>query len=131
MEAASSGRLRQAAALILEYVAATQAETGQWGPTGPEDLPSHLCLEYRDPGSVYPPPGTALVAVHAGAAAGRVALKCMGSGTAVIGHVGSLTLALNVLCGLGGAVWGVPLPYAVPFALYWDGTRWHCPSWPG
>jgi broad specificity phosphatase PhoE len=49
---------------------------------------------------------------------------------AVIGHVGSLTLAVTVLCGLGGTVWGTPLPPAAPFRLQWDGTRWHCPRWP-
>ena len=54
-----------------------------------------------------------------------------GGSPAVIGHVGSLTLALSVLCGLGGTVWGAPLPYAVPFSVRWDGTRWHCPQWPG
>lgn len=47
------------------------------------------------------------------------------------GHVGSLTLALSVLCGLGRHVWGAPLPYAVPFAVHWDGTHWYCPRWPG
>jgi alpha-ribazole phosphatase/probable phosphoglycerate mutase len=50
---------------------------------------------------------------------------------AVVGHVGSLTLAASVLCGLGGAVWGTPLPHAVPFVLRRDGSRWHCPDWPG
>ena len=59
----------------------------------------------------------------------RVAAE--GGSPAVIGHVGSLTLALSVLCGLGGAVWGTPLPHAVPFVVHWDGARWHCPSWPG
>jgi len=59
----------------------------------------------------------------------RVATE--GGSPAVIGHVGSLTLALSVLCGLGGRVWDAPLPHAVPFVVHWDGTRWHCPSWPG
>ena len=49
---------------------------------------------------------------------------------ALVGHVGSLTLALSVLAGLGGTVWGAPLPHAVPFAVRWDGHRWHCPRWP-
>jgi alpha-ribazole phosphatase/probable phosphoglycerate mutase len=49
---------------------------------------------------------------------------------ALVGHVGSLTLAVSVLCGLGGAVWGAPLPHAVPFMVRRDGTRWHCPRWP-
>ena len=59
----------------------------------------------------------------------RVAAE--GGNPAVIGDVGSLTLALSVLCGLGGTVWGAPLPHALPFVVHWDGTRWHCPSWPG
>ena len=37
------------------------------------------------------------------AALTRVASE--GGSPAVIGHIGSLTLALSVLCGLGGAVW--------------------------
>jgi broad specificity phosphatase PhoE len=49
---------------------------------------------------------------------------------ALVGHVGSLTLVVSVLCGLGGAVWGAPLPHAVPFVVRRDGTRWHCPRWP-
>jgi broad specificity phosphatase PhoE len=59
----------------------------------------------------------------------RVATE--GGSPAVVGHVGSLTLVLSVLCGLGGTVWGLPLPPAVPFVVHWDGTRWHCPRWPG
>jgi histidine phosphatase superfamily protein (branch 1) len=49
----------------------------------------------------------------------------------VVGHVASLTVVASVLCGLGAAVWGSPLPHAVPFVLRRDGTRWHCPRWPG
>jgi 2,3-bisphosphoglycerate-dependent phosphoglycerate mutase len=48
----------------------------------------------------------------------------------LVGHVGSLTLAVSALCGLGAAVWGRPLPHAVPFAVRWDGTHWRCPEWP-
>jgi broad specificity phosphatase PhoE len=55
-----------------------------------------------------------------------------GAGRAVVvGHVASLTVVASVLCGLGAAVWGSPLPHAVPFVLRRDGTRWHCPRWPG
>ncbi|MEV4801951.1 histidine phosphatase family protein [Nonomuraea sp. NPDC049421] len=49
---------------------------------------------------------------------------------AVVGHVASLTAGLAVLCGLGGRVWGAPLPHAEPFAVEWDGTAWRCGSWP-
>ena len=61
---------------------------------------------------------TAIAAEHAG---GRVAL---------VGHVGSLTLAVSVACGLGGSVWGAPLPHAVPFLVSVDGGRWRCDRWP-
>jgi alpha-ribazole phosphatase/probable phosphoglycerate mutase len=54
-----------------------------------------------------------------------------GTRPVVVGHVASLTVVGSVLCGLGGAVWGAPLPHAVPFVLRRDGTRWHCPRWPG
>ncbi|MER6003193.1 histidine phosphatase family protein [Nonomuraea angiospora] len=54
------------------------------------------------------------------------------SGTvALVGHVGSLTAGLSVLCpGLGEQVWGAPLPHAVPFPVEWDGRSWRCASWP-
>lgn len=54
-----------------------------------------------------------------------------GTRPVVVGHVASLTVTAAVLCGLGGAVWGSPLPHAVPFVLRRDGSRWHCPRWPG
>jgi broad specificity phosphatase PhoE len=53
-----------------------------------------------------------------------------GGTPALVGHVAGLTLAISVLCGLGGAVWGAPLPHAVPFSIRWDGSRWHCPRRP-
>lgn len=59
-----------------------------------------------------------------------IAADHWGERAAVIGHVGSLTLALSVLCGLGGAVWGAPLPHAVPFTVRVDGARWRCEDWP-
>jgi broad specificity phosphatase PhoE len=49
----------------------------------------------------------------------------------VVGHVASLTVLVSVRCGLGGAVWGAPLPHAVPFVLRRDGSRWQCDRWPG
>jgi broad specificity phosphatase PhoE len=59
-----------------------------------------------------------------------IAAEHAGERAAVIGHVGSLTLALSVLCGLGSAVWGAPLPHAVPFAVQVEGPRWSCKDWP-
>jgi broad specificity phosphatase PhoE len=54
-----------------------------------------------------------------------------GEDAALVGHVGSLTLAVGALCGLGDGLWGRPLPHAVPFAVRWDRKRWRCPRWPG
>ncbi|WP_326630619.1 hypothetical protein OIE67_40975 [Nonomuraea fuscirosea] len=65
---------------------------------------------------------TSLVAAHPG---GTIA---------VVGHVASLTTGLGVLCGLGGRVWGAPLPHAVPFLVEYGagpGPAWRCPDWPG
>ncbi|MFC1408446.1 histidine phosphatase family protein [Streptacidiphilus sp. N1-12] len=54
-----------------------------------------------------------------------------GETVAVVGHVAGLTVAIGRLCALGAAVWGTPLPHAQPFLIEWDGSAWHCPSWPG
>jgi alpha-ribazole phosphatase/probable phosphoglycerate mutase len=54
-----------------------------------------------------------------------------GRTVALVGHVGSLTVALSVLCGLGSRVWGTPLEHARPFRIEWDGKAWRCPAWPG
>lgn len=62
--------------------------------------------------------------------AALIDIAAAGADAALVGHVGSLTLALSVLAGLGGTVWGAPLPHAVPFAVRWEGNRWHCPRWP-
>jgi broad specificity phosphatase PhoE len=61
--------------------------------------------------------------------AGLVAAADAGA-DAVVGHVGGLTLAVSVLCGLGGAVWGRPLPPAVPFEVRREPGGWRCPHWP-
>lgn len=61
---------------------------------------------------------TAIAAAHAGGTVG------------VVGHVGSLTAGLSVLCGLGARVWGKPLPHAVPFSVSWHGDSWRCEAWP-
>jgi alpha-ribazole phosphatase/probable phosphoglycerate mutase len=53
-----------------------------------------------------------------------------GGTVAVVGHVASLTAELSVLCGLGPAVWGAPLPHAVPFQVLRDGLGWRCVTWP-
>lgn len=60
----------------------------------------------------------------------RLAERHKGGTVAVVGHVGSLTLALSRLCSLGASVWGAPLPHAEPFLVESDGERWHCSAWP-
>lgn len=52
-----------------------------------------------------------------------------GETAALVGHVASLTVGLSVLCGLGGAVWGAPLPLATPFPVRGRDGRWDC-AWP-
>ena len=47
----------------------------------------------------------------------------------LVGHVGSLTVVVALLCGV--SVWGTPLPHAVPFVLRRHGSRWQCDGWPG
>lgn len=53
-----------------------------------------------------------------------------GRAVAVVGHVASLSVALNELCRLGGTIWGTPLPHAVPFLVEENGDSWECVSWP-
>jgi broad specificity phosphatase PhoE len=60
-----------------------------------------------------------------------IAVRHPGQKVALVGHVGSLTVGLSVLCGLGGTVWGAPLPHVVPFSVRGNGDRWHCERWPG
>jgi hypothetical protein len=47
----------------------------------------------------------------------------------VIGHVAGLTAGISALCRDGPALWGTPLPHAVPFPLTRHGARWHV-QWP-
>jgi alpha-ribazole phosphatase/probable phosphoglycerate mutase len=53
-----------------------------------------------------------------------------GGAVAVVGHVGSLTIAISALCGLGEQVWGAPLPHALPFLIERDERGWRCRTWP-
>ncbi|MGW4796977.1 histidine phosphatase family protein, partial [Nonomuraea sp. NPDC004297] len=71
------------------------------------------------------------VAGRVTAALSSIAAAHPGQTVAVVGHVGSLTTGLSALCaGLGGRVWGTPLPFATPFTVEWDGRSWHCGEWP-
>jgi ribosomal protein S18 acetylase RimI-like enzyme len=66
-----------AAVLVFEYMAATQAETGRRVPAGVDDLPAVLQRECRDLQGVYRPPGTLLVAECGGRLAGCVGLAAL------------------------------------------------------
>lgn len=69
-----AGRDGDAADLVFEYMAATQAETGRPVPAGPGELPGVLRRECRDLASVYRPPGALLIADCDGRPAGCVGL---------------------------------------------------------
>ncbi|MEW1845707.1 histidine phosphatase family protein [Nonomuraea angiospora] len=114
------GRLGEAVAdgetghAVVARVAAAFASIAAAHPSEPTTHPSetvaHPSETVADPGEPATHPG------------GTVAL---------VGHVGSLTAGLSVLCrGLGERVWGAPLPHAVPFPVEWDGRAWGCASWP-
>ena len=67
-----AGRGDDAAALVFEYMAATQAETGRAVLTDVGELPAVLRHECRTLQAVYRPPGALLVADHNGQPAGCV-----------------------------------------------------------
>ena len=68
------GRGDDAAELVFEYLAATQAETGQPVPAGVNELPAVLQDECRNLPVIYQPPGALLIADSGGRAAGCVGL---------------------------------------------------------
>jgi len=74
VSAFAAGRGGDAAALVFEYMAATQAETGRTVPTGISDLPAVLQRECRNLRAVYRPPGAVLIADYGGKPAGCVGL---------------------------------------------------------
>jgi GNAT superfamily N-acetyltransferase len=79
------GRSGDAAALVFEYMAATQAETGQPLPAGIAELPAVLQRECSSLPAVYQPPGVLLIADHSGQPAGCVGLApCSAECTAEI-----------------------------------------------
>jgi ribosomal protein S18 acetylase RimI-like enzyme len=80
-----AGRGGDAAALVFEYMAATQAETGQAVPAEIGELPAVLQRECRDLQAVYRPPGALLIADHGGQPAGCVGIApCPAERTAEI-----------------------------------------------
>jgi ribosomal protein S18 acetylase RimI-like enzyme len=74
VSAFAAGRGDDAAALVFEYMAATQAETGHEVPAGIGELPAVLQRECRNLQAVYRPPGTLLIADHGGQPAGCAGL---------------------------------------------------------
>lgn len=90
-----------AAVLVFEYMAATQAETERRAPADVDDLPAVLQRECRDLQGVYRPPGTLLVAECGGQLAG-----CVG-GLAAHAHAarhGMTRLILDVLPARHGVI---------------------------
>jgi GNAT superfamily N-acetyltransferase len=74
VSAFAAGRGSDAAALVFEYMAATQAETGRAVPAGIGELPAPLQRECRNLPALYRPPGALLIADHGGQPAGCVGL---------------------------------------------------------
>lgn len=79
-----SGRGDDAAALVFEYMAATQAESGRAVPARIGELPTVLQRECRDLPAVYCPPGALLIADHDGQPAGCVGLTPCSPGIAEV-----------------------------------------------
>lgn len=74
LSAFRAGRESDAAALVFEYMAATQAENGRPVPAAVSDLPAPLLRECGDLPAVYRPPGALLLADQGGSPAGCVGL---------------------------------------------------------
>jgi ribosomal protein S18 acetylase RimI-like enzyme len=74
VSAFAAGRDDDATALVFEYMAATQAETGRAVPGGIGELPAVLQRECRDLPAVYRPPGALLIAGHGSQPVGCVGL---------------------------------------------------------
>ena len=85
ISAFAAGRGDDAAALVFEYMAATQAETGWTVPGGIAELPAVLQRECRDLPAVYRAPGALLIADHGSQPSGCVGLApCCDERTAEI-----------------------------------------------
>ncbi len=73
LDALAAGREGDAAELVFEYMAATQAETGHPWPACIDQLPAVLARECRDLAAAYPLPGVLLLAYR-----GRPPVGCVG-----------------------------------------------------
>lgn len=74
VDAFSTARLADAISLVFEYMATTQAETGQPRPTDITQLPDVLRHECQNLDRVYHPPGTLLLAYRSHHPVGCVGL---------------------------------------------------------
>lgn len=72
-----AGRGGDAVVLVFEYMARTQAETGQRVPADMGELPAVLRRECRDLREVYRPPGALLIADYGGQPAGCAGLAVL------------------------------------------------------
>ena len=77
MSALPAGRGRDAAALVFEYMSATQAETGRSVSAGIGELPAVLRRECTSLQDVYRPPGVLLIADLGSRPAGCVGLAAL------------------------------------------------------
>ena len=75
-----AGRADDAAALVFEYMAATQAENGRPVPAGIGELPAVLHRECSSLHDVYRPPGDFLIADLSGQPVGCVGLSALPAG---------------------------------------------------
>jgi GNAT superfamily N-acetyltransferase len=75
-----AGRGGEAVALVFEYMAATQAETGRPVPSDIAELPAVLRRECRSLHDVYRPPGVFLIADLDGQPAGCAGLAVLPGG---------------------------------------------------
>ena len=69
------------------------------------------------------------VAARVTAALEQIAAACPRQPAIVVGHVASLTTGISMLCHNGPALWGSPLPHAIPFPLTRSGAHWQV-QWP-
>jgi GNAT superfamily N-acetyltransferase len=73
----ADGRDAAAAELVFEYMALTQADTGQPVPAAAGDLPAVLARECRELREVYRPPGDLFVAEYDGYLVGCAGLAVL------------------------------------------------------
>jgi GNAT superfamily N-acetyltransferase len=73
VDATTTDRLDEAAAIVFEYLASTEAEVGRTVPRTPDELPPALRAVCSSLAAHYAPPGAFFLAVQ-----GNVAIGCVG-----------------------------------------------------